>query len=71
MRELNVDLGERSYPIYIGEGLLDHIDDIFTKHHITKNSPIMIITDERVAPYYLDKVSALLAKVVIMLLIRS
>lgn len=22
MRELTVDLGERSYPIYIGEGLL-------------------------------------------------
>ena len=23
MKTLNVDLGERSYPIYIGEGLLD------------------------------------------------
>ena len=27
MRTLNVDLGDRSYPIYIGEGLLDDLAD--------------------------------------------
>jgi len=54
MRELTVDLGTRSYPIYIGEGLLQEASSYLTKHGISKKSPLMIITDEAVAPYYLN-----------------
>ena len=32
MRPVNVDLGERSYPIYIGEGLLEQVDHL--RRHI-------------------------------------
>lgn len=54
MRELLVDLGERSYPIYIGEGLLEDASSFFEKHNIAKKSPVMIITDSHVAPHYLS-----------------
>lgn len=54
MRELTVDLGERSYPIYIGEGLLAKASSFFNNHNISKKSPLMIITDTNVAPIHLD-----------------
>lgn len=62
MRELTVDLGERSYPIYIGEGILNDIAARFAKHGISKSSPLLIVTDERVAPLYLQRVSDLLTQ---------
>ncbi|UUZ97885.1 hypothetical protein LJK87_07665 [Paenibacillus sp. P25] len=40
IKELKVDLGDRSYPIYIGEGLLDEIGSYFDKHGISKVSPV-------------------------------
>lgn len=55
MRELKVELGERSYPIYIGEGLLEEAASYFIKHEISTKSPLLIITDTRVAPIYLEK----------------
>lgn len=58
MRELKVELGDRSYPIYIGEGLLQEASSYFSKHRISEKSPIMIISDEKVAPYYLDQLAA-------------
>lgn len=62
MRELTVDLGERSYPIYFGEGLIQEAGQFFAKHGITDKSPLLIVTDEHVAPHYLsDLESALLA----------
>lgn len=54
MRELTVDLGERSYPIYIGEGLLQDASSFFTKHNISKKSPLLIVTDTNIAPKYLE-----------------
>lgn len=54
MRELTVDLGERSYPIYIGEGLLQSAAAYFTKHGISKKSTLFIVSDTEVAPRYLD-----------------
>ncbi|RJE90046.1 3-dehydroquinate synthase [Paenibacillus sp. 1011MAR3C5] len=54
MRELTVDLGERSYPIYIGEGLLNEADTYFSKHGISKKSPLLIITDTNIAPLHLS-----------------
>ncbi|MDH5710436.1 MAG: 3-dehydroquinate synthase [Gammaproteobacteria bacterium] len=55
---LKVDLGERSYPIYIGQNLLDQ-PDILKKHIPGKN--VLIVSNEIVAPLYLKKVEALLS----------
>lgn len=54
---LTVDLGDRSYPIYIGEKLLDQ-KDILQPH--IPGSSALIVSNETVAPLYLDKVKALL-----------
>lgn len=53
MMTLNVDLGDRSYPIYIGTNLLSQAD-LLTRH-IPGNSAL-IVTNETVAPLYLEKV---------------
>ncbi|MBG9736043.1 3-dehydroquinate synthase [Paenibacillus alvei] len=52
--ELTVELGERSYPIWIGSGLLNRIGEAFQLRGIPTHSPIVIITDEHVAPLYLN-----------------
>ncbi|SFV88413.1 3-dehydroquinate synthase [hydrothermal vent metagenome] len=57
MKTLNLDLGEKSYPIYIGQGLLSQ-SDYLTKHISGKQ--VMIVSNTTVAPLYLDKVQALL-----------
>ena len=56
---LNVELGDKSYPIYIGCDLLsqktlfeDHID----------GRQVMIVSNSTIAPLYLDKVVGLLGK---------
>ncbi|WP_373896798.1 bifunctional shikimate kinase/3-dehydroquinate synthase AroKB [uncultured Massilia sp.] len=54
---LNVDLGERSYPIVIGRGLLD--DGALLDRHIgAGGGKVAIVTNTTVAPLYLDKVAA-------------
>lgn len=60
MRELTVDLGERSYPIYVGEGLLNGIVETLGKHNIGVKSPLLVVTDEHVAEHYLERVQSLL-----------
>ncbi|WP_127530748.1 3-dehydroquinate synthase [Paenibacillus kobensis] len=60
MRELTVELGERSYPIYIGEGLLQEAASYFDKHGISKKSPLMIVTDEHIGPLYLEALEGVL-----------
>jgi 3-dehydroquinate synthase len=54
-RILNVDLGERSYPIYIGEGLLNRRE--IYKNHISSRQ-VLIVSNVTVAPLYLDQVLA-------------
>jgi len=59
MERLTVELGSRSYPILIGDGLLAE-----TGAHVApllKRSRTMIVTDEHVAPHYLATVEASLA----------
>lgn len=51
MRTLQVALAERSYPIHIGEGLLD----TFPLAEQIRGNQVMIITNETIAPLYLDK----------------
>ncbi|MDU4698294.1 MAG: 3-dehydroquinate synthase, partial [Paenibacillus sp.] len=60
MRTLEVDLGERSYPIYIGGGLLGKAGDFFEQHKLSTKSPVLIVTDDHVAPKYLPVVEAAL-----------
>ncbi|MDA8419972.1 MAG: 3-dehydroquinate synthase [Pseudomonadota bacterium] len=57
MKTLVVELGARSYPIYIGPGLLDQKQPLAS--HITGRRAV-IVTNDVVAPLYLDRVRALL-----------
>src|SRR5450830_308279 len=52
---LNVDLGERSYPISIGQGLLDE-PDLLVRH--VNGRKVAIVTNTTVAPLYLERVRA-------------
>ncbi|MEE4252075.1 MAG: 3-dehydroquinate synthase [Alcanivoracaceae bacterium] len=57
MHTLNVALAERSYPIYIGKGLLDR--DLLRKH--VRARQVLVVTNETIAPLYLDRVLASLS----------
>ncbi|MFV1982647.1 MAG: 3-dehydroquinate synthase [Thiohalomonadales bacterium] len=52
MKTLNVDLGDRSYPIYIGQNLISQ-KSLITKH--IHGTQVMVVTNDTVAPLYLDK----------------
>jgi len=53
---LNVELGDRSYPIAIGRGLLD--DTALLNRYIGgAGSKVAIVTNTTVAPLYLDKIA--------------
>jgi len=58
MTTLTVELGERSYPIYIGDALLGQAE--LLKKHIAGNSAL-IVSNETVAPIYLEKTQAMLS----------
>jgi 3-dehydroquinate synthase len=58
MISLKVNLGDRSYPICIGKNLLDH-HELLTQY-IPGNSAL-VISNETVAPLYMDKVEAALS----------
>lgn len=53
MKTLTVSLGERSYPIHIGEGLIDRAE-LFQRH--IQSSQILVVSNETVAPLYLARV---------------
>lgn len=53
IQTLTVALGERSYPIYIGTGLLANAD--LYRPHI-RGHQAMVVTNETVAPLYLEQV---------------
>lgn len=58
MQTLEVDLGDRSYPIHIGSGLLDN-PDLITPHIHGKQ--VLIVTNETVEPLYLARIQAVCA----------
>ncbi|WP_421186712.1 3-dehydroquinate synthase [Aeromonas enteropelogenes] len=58
MERLKVELGERSYPIEIAAGLLQHPEVLASA---IKGKRVMIVTNTVVAPLYLERVSALLS----------
>jgi len=53
MKTLELELGERSYPIHIGSQLIDQAD-LYKKH--LKGSFTAVVTNETVAPLYADRV---------------
>lgn len=57
MRTLTVELGERSYPIYIGQNLLDNAE--LLRRHLDSRQ-VLIVTNETVAPLYLEPLKAAL-----------
>jgi len=58
MQTLHVDLGDRSYPIYIGTGLLGR-PELVTPH--VRGSQVMIVSNETVAPLYLERTQQMFA----------
>ncbi len=58
IRELEVALGARRYPIRIGSGLLD---DAAGLRALAAGRHALVVTDRNVAPHYLSKVEAALA----------
>jgi len=57
MQTLTVDLGDRSYPIHIGAGLLGQADLILP--HLAQKR-VMVVTNTTVAPLYLAQLTATL-----------
>ncbi|THF62971.1 3-dehydroquinate synthase [Pseudothauera nasutitermitis] len=53
MHTLDVALGERSYPIHIGRGLLDDPAPILAR---LKTPRVALVTNDRVGPLYLERV---------------
>ncbi|MCK9619176.1 MAG: 3-dehydroquinate synthase [Methylobacter sp.] len=53
MKQLLVELGDRSYPIYIGSGLLSQ-SELFIRH--IKSKQVVVVTNETIAPLYLNAV---------------
>ena len=59
MHTLHVELGERSYPIYIGRDLLN--DPQLLGAHLT-GSQVVAVTNATVSPLYLDRLLAILGE---------
>ena len=57
MKTLKVDLGSRSYPILIGDGLLGR-SDLLDQHVPARD--VLVVSNTTVAPLYLDSLSAAL-----------
>ena len=57
MRTLNVELGERAYPIHIGRGLLS--SGLLAS--VIRGRQVLVVTNDRIAPLYLEKVLAQLS----------
>jgi 3-dehydroquinate synthase len=58
MQTLQVDLGDRSYPIHIGTGLLGTSELVAP---YVRGSQVMIVSNETVAPLYLEKTRQMFA----------
>ena len=57
MKTILVELGDRRYPIHVGTGLLDD-SRLFAE--LTGGRQVLVVSNETVAPLYLDRLSAAL-----------
>lgn len=60
MTTVNVELGEKSYPIYIGRGLLENAGEMI--RNILPDSKCVIVTDENLAAIHLETLQQSLKK---------
>lgn len=51
MRQIKVNLEERTYPIFIGEGISKNIVEVFSQHNISNQ--VVVVTDLNVAKHHL------------------
>lgn len=58
MQTVNIDLGDRSYPIYIGQSLLQ--DKALLGRHI-RGQQVLIVTNETIAPLFAQQVETALS----------
>lgn len=58
MKQLHVELGDRSYPIYIGPSVMTNAE--LLQQHI-RGQQVMVVTNETIAPLYLPQVIEALA----------
>jgi len=58
VKRIDIPLGERTYPVLVGAGLLDAPD---TWSRWLPNAPLVIFSNDRVAPLYLEPLEAALA----------
>jgi len=58
LQSLHVDLGDRSYPIHIGENILS--EDLIASY--IHGRQVMVVTNETIAPLYLDDLRKCLTK---------
>ncbi|KAB2057695.1 hypothetical protein ES319_A11G184700v1 [Gossypium barbadense] len=59
---VEVDLGNRSYPIYIGSGLFDQPELLQNFDRHVHGKKVIVVTNTTIAPLYLDKVVEALTK---------
>ncbi len=59
MQAVNLDLGDRSYPIYVGESLLGN-PELFARH--IRGKQVLVVTNETVGPIYLETVKESLSE---------
>jgi len=62
MELVKVDLGERSYEIKIGKGLLSDLDQALEEIGFKFNNKVLIITDERVKDLYGSQITEVMDK---------
>jgi len=55
LESVSVDLGERSYPIYIGSGIRADLPGVCREHRVAEK--IVIVTDRNVSRHHLKRVS--------------
>lgn len=59
---LKVELDERSYPIHIGDGIVERIGELLAEQGIRTSSPLFLVTDRNVAELHLARVETLLGQ---------
>ncbi|BAU28892.1 3-dehydroquinate synthase [Aneurinibacillus soli] len=62
MKCLTVELGERSYPIWIGPGVRQKLADLLQQAGIAPGRKLFVVTDQNIAPLYLEDTVQLLTE---------
>jgi len=66
MKIINITTNNSNYPVIIGTNILNNLSDYIIKSGISLGAKLLIITDNNVAPLYLDEVMSRLNKFEVM-----